>query len=403
MTLPLESVRVLDLSRALSGPFCTMILGDLGADIAKVEPLPGGEMMRGWGPFHDGIGVFYLSINRNKRSLAVDFRSDAGRRLLRTLATRADVLVENFKPGTTRTMGIDYESLREDNPRLIHASITGFGTEGPYGEWPGFDQIAQGMSGLMSISGFADGEPTRVGVPIGDLVAGMWTATGISAAIAQRHVTGEGQKVDTSLLASLVGMLCVQGQRYLSLEDVPARAGNDHPVIFPYGTFTASDGLLNLAAATEGMWATLCRVLDLEALREHPDYADNSVRSKNREALRAKLNERLRTRKALDWTGELIAAGIPAGPIYTLDQVFNDAHVLHNGFAEEVEHPVIGKLRQLSNPLRMDSIGKRTVRSHPPLLGEHSKAVLGDFGLLPSEIARLVADGVVAVSEQEAS
>jgi crotonobetainyl-CoA:carnitine CoA-transferase CaiB-like acyl-CoA transferase len=403
MALPLENIRVLDLSRALSGPFCTMILGDLGADVVKVEPTPDGEMMRGRGPFHEGIGVFYLSINRNKRSLAVDFRSEEGLRLLRTLATRADVLVDNFKPGTTRAMGLDYESLRGENPRLIHASITGFGAEGPYGTWPGFDQIAQGMSGLMSISGFADGAPTRVGVPIGDLVAGMWTANGVTAAIAQRHVTGEGQKVDTSLLASLVGMLCVQGQRYLSLEEVPGRAGNDHPVIFPYGTFTASDGLLNLAAATEGMWARLCRVLDLEALREHPDFADNSARSKNRERLREKLNARLSTRPALEWTRELIDAGIPAGPIYTLDQVFNDPHVLHNGFAEEIEHPVIGRLRQLSNPLRMESIGKRTVRSHPPLLGEHSEAVLGDFGLAPDEIARLVGDGVVAGADGEPS
>jgi crotonobetainyl-CoA:carnitine CoA-transferase CaiB-like acyl-CoA transferase len=403
MTLPLENVRVLDLSRALSGPFCTMILGDLGADVVKVEPTPDGEMMRGWGPFHEGIGVFYLSINRNKRSLAVDFRSEQGLRLLRTLATQADVLVDNFKPGTIGAMGLDYASLRGENPRLIHASITGFGAEGPYGTWPGFDQIAQGMSGLMSISGFADGEPTRVGVPIGDLVAGMWTATGITAAIAQRHVTGEGQKVDTSLLAALVGMLCVQGQRYLSLGEVPGRAGNDHPVIFPYGTFTASDGLLNLAAATEGMWARLCGVLDLEALRDHSDFTDNSARSKNREALREKLNARLRTRPALEWTRELIDAGIPAGPIYTLDQVFNDPHVLHNGFAEEIAHPIIGRLRQLSNPLRMDRIGKRTVRSHPPLLGEHSEDVLADFGLAADDIARLFADGVVVGATPESS
>jgi crotonobetainyl-CoA:carnitine CoA-transferase CaiB-like acyl-CoA transferase len=398
MSLPLESIRVLDLSRALSGPFCTMILADLGADVAKVEPLPDGEMIRGWGPFHEGIGVFYLSVNRNKRSLAVDFRSEKGLRLLRRLATSADVLVENFKPGTTRSMGIDYESLRDDNPRLIYASITGFGTEGPYGEWPGLDQIAQGMSGLMSISGYADGEPTRVGVPIGDLVAGMWTATGISAAIAQRHTTGEGQMVETSLLASLVGMLCVQGQRYLSLEDVPGRAGNDHPVIYPYGSFTASDGLLNLAAPTQSMWASLCRLLDLESLREHPDYLDNSARSQNRESLRRVLNERLAARPAMEWTRELIAAGIPAGPVFNLDQVFSDPHVMHNGLVEEVEHPVIGSLRQLSNPLRMGSIGKNTVRSHPPLLGENSEAVLAAFGLSPSEIADLVDTGVVAVA-----
>jgi crotonobetainyl-CoA:carnitine CoA-transferase CaiB-like acyl-CoA transferase len=398
MSLPLESIRVLDLSRALSGPFCTMILADLGADVAKVEPLPDGEMIRGWGPFHEGIGVFYLSVNRNKRSLAVDFRSEKGLQLLRRLATSADVLVENFKPGTTHSMGIDYESLRDDNPRLIYASITGFGTEGPYGEWPGLDQIAQGMSGLMSISGYADGEPTRVGVPIGDLVAGMWTATGISAAIAQRHTTGEGQMVETSLLASLVGMLCVQGQRYLSLEDVPGRAGNDHPVIYPYGSFTASDGLLNLAAPTQSMWASLCRLLDLESLREHPDYLDNSARSQNRESLRQVLNERLAARPAMEWTRELIAAGIPAGPVFNLDQVFSDPHVMHNGLVEEVEHPVIGSLRQLSNPLRMGSIGKNTVRSHPPLLGENSEAVLAAFGLSPSEIADLVDTGVVAVA-----
>jgi crotonobetainyl-CoA:carnitine CoA-transferase CaiB-like acyl-CoA transferase len=373
-----------------------MILADLGADVAKVEPLPGGEMMRGWGPFHEGIGVFYLSINRNKRSLAVDFRKPEGLELLRTLATRADVLVENFKPGTTRSMGLDYEGLREDNPRLVYASISGFGAEGPYGEWPGFDQIAQGMSGLMSISGFAGGEPTRVGVPIGDLVAGMWMATGVSAALVQRHSTGEGQKVDTSLLAALVGMLCVQGQRYLSLGEVPGRAGNDHPVIFPYGSFTASDGPLNLAAATDGMWTSLCRVLDLESLSAHPDYADNSARSKNREALREKLNERLVARPAMEWTRDLIAAGIPAGPIYNLDQVFSDPHVIHNGLVEEVEHPIIGTLRQLSNPLRMGSMGKRTVRSHPPLLGEHSRAVLDTFGLSSSEIARLVNSGIVA-------
>jgi crotonobetainyl-CoA:carnitine CoA-transferase CaiB-like acyl-CoA transferase len=373
-----------------------MILADLGADVAKVEPLPGGEMMRGWGPFHEGIGVFYLSINRNKRSLAVDFRKPEGLELLRTLATRADVLVENFKPGTTRSMGLDYEGLREDNPRLVYASISGFGAEGPYGEWPGFDQIAQGMSGLMSISGFAGGEPTRVGVPIGDLVAGMWMATGVSAALVQRHSTGEGQKVDTSLLAALVGMLCVQGQRYLSLGEVPGRAGNDHPVIFPYGSFTASDGPLNLAAATDGMWTSLCRVLDLESLSAHPDYADNSARSKNREALREKLNERLVARPAMEWTRDLIAAGIPAGPIYNLDQVFSDPHVIHNGLVEEVEHPIIGTLRQLSNPLRMGSMGKRSVRSHPPLLGEHSRAVLDTFGLSSSEIARLVNSGIVA-------
>jgi crotonobetainyl-CoA:carnitine CoA-transferase CaiB-like acyl-CoA transferase len=401
MSLPLESIRVLDLTRALSGPFCTMILGDLGADVVKVEPLPSGEMIRTWGPFHDGIGTFFLSINRNKRSLAVDFRDPEGLALIRRLAREVDVLVENFKPGTPERMGIDYESLRPDNPGLVYTSITGFGREGPYGTWPGFDQIAQGMSGLMSITGYPDGEPTRVGIPIADLLAGMWTATGVTAAIAQRHSTGTGQRVETSLLAALIGMLCVQGQRYLSLEEVPPRAGNDHPVIYPYGSFTASDGLLNLAAPTQDMWATVCRVLNLEELREHPDFVDNTARSKNRAPLRDRMNERLRHRTAIEWTHELIAAGIAAGPIYTLDQVFADPQVQHCNFVEEVQHPVIGTLRQLSNPLRMDAFEGRTVRSHPPLLGEHSKTVLESFGLGEDEISRLVDTGVVGVAEGE--
>ncbi|MDH3414557.1 MAG: CoA transferase, partial [Gammaproteobacteria bacterium] len=225
MSRPLSALRVLDLTRALSGPFCTMILGDLGADVIKVEPTPDGEMIRAWGPFHHGIGVFYLSVNRNKRSLAVDFRDPKGLKLLKRIACECDVLVENFKPGTADKLGIGYDALKSKNPRLIYAAITGFGSDGPYGTWPGFDQIAQGMSGLMSITGPRDGEATRVGVPIGDLVAGMWLAIGINAAVAQRHETGAGQRVDTSLLASLVGMLCVQGQRYLSIEDVPQRAG----------------------------------------------------------------------------------------------------------------------------------------------------------------------------------
>ena len=402
MSLPLEAIRVLDLTRALSGPFCSMILGDLGADVIKVEPAPEGEMIRAWGPFHEGIGVFYLSVNRNKRSLAVDFRDPKGLELLRRIASQVDVLVENFKPGTTQRMGIDYDSLRLKNPRLIYASITGFGGDGPYGTWPGFDQIAQGMSGLMSITGPRDGEATRVGVPIGDLVAGMWLAIGVNAAIVQRHESGAGQRVDTSLLASLVGMLCVQGQRYLSLEDVPQRAGNDHPVIFPYGAFTASDGMLNLAAATQDMWAKVCRLLDLEDLIHHPDYVDNSARAKNREALRAHMNKRLAKRSAIEWTRVFVEAGIPAGPVYTLDQVFADPQVRHCGLVEEVEHPIIGALKQLSNPLRMENVGGNTVKSHPPLLGEHSEDVLKTFWLSNEEISSLIASGVVMIAKQEA-
>lgn len=396
MSLPLEKVRVLDLTRALAGPFCTMILGDLGADIVKAEPLPAGEMSRSWGPFDRGIGVYYLSINRNKRSLAVDFRSGDGRALLGRLAREVDVIVENFKPGTTESMGLDYETLRRDNPRLIYASISGFGADGPYGEWPGYDQIAQGMSGMMSITGFPDGEPTRLGVPIGDLVGGMWAATGVTAAVAQRHVTGEGQKVDTSLLAGLIGLLCVQGQRTLSLGEVPGRIGNDHPVIYPYGAFTTADGPINVAAATQDQWANLCAVLGAPELATHEDFQDNTARSANRADLKKRLDALFLGRPALEWTKDLMEAGVPAGPTYTLDQVFEDPHVRHSGFAEKIEHPALGQIELLSNPLRMEAFEGRTIRMPPPELGEHSVQVLADFGYSDADVEALLSAGVVA-------
>lgn len=395
MALPLDGIRVLDLTRALSGPFCTMILGDLGADVLKAEPVGEGDMCRAWGPFDHGIGCFFLSVNRNKRSLAVDFRSDGGQAVLRDLAREADVLVENFKPGTIEKLGLDYASLKDANPRLIHATITGFGSDGPYGTWPGFDQIAQGMSGMMSISGEPDGPPTRLGVPLADLVSGMWLSTGITAAIHQRTATGQGQKVDTSLLAAVVGMLCVQGQRYLSLGDIPGRMGNEHPVIYPYGAFQASDALVNIAAANQTQWRKLCDILELSALADDPDFADNTARDRNRGRLRDLLNEKLAARTAIEWSGILMEAGIPAGPVYDLGQMFNDPQVAHAGMVETINHPVIGNLNLLSNPLRLDTVGPKTVRLAPPALGEHSEAVLADWGIAPDRIQRLIDDGSI--------
>ncbi|MCX7158054.1 MAG: CoA transferase, partial [Proteobacteria bacterium] len=300
--LPLAGLRVLDLSRALAGPFCATILADLGADVIKIEPTPGGEMVRGWGPFADGISVYYLSIHRNKRSLAINFRDPAGLELIRTMADRADILIENFKPGVMADMKMDYATLAARNPKLIFASITGFGTTGPYGGWPGVDQIAQGMSGLMSLTGHKETGPTRVGIPIGDVVAGMWAALGVQAAVIQRMATGRGQLVETSLLAGLIGLLTVQGQRELSLGDTPAVAGNDHPVVYPYGMFEAKDGPFNMAAATEDMWFKLCKLVGHEEWVTNPDYKDSATRSRNRLELKAKLNAIFATRGKMDWT-----------------------------------------------------------------------------------------------------
>jgi crotonobetainyl-CoA:carnitine CoA-transferase CaiB-like acyl-CoA transferase len=395
VVLPLQGIRVVDLTRAAAGPLCTMILGDFGADVAKIEPAPGGDLLRAFGPFHNGEGTYFLSINRNKRSVVVDFRSEKGRALLRDLALGADVLVENFKPGVADEMGLGYEELRRHNGRLVYASISGFGSAGPYGVWPGVDQIAQGMSGLMSVTGTADSGPLRVGVPIGDLTAGMWSALGILAAIHQRSATGHGQRVDTSLLGALIGLSCVQGQRYLSLREVAGPVGNDHPVICPYGVVEARDGPMNISVATPSMWLKLCHIIDRADLIEHPDYLDNTRRLQHRETLMGELNAAFRRDTRLAWTGKLVEASIPAGPVYTMDQVFNDPHVLHGGFVEQVAHSSIGTLSLLSNPAHLEACGGKSVRTAPPLLGEHTIAVLGDFGFSREKIDSLLHEKIV--------
>lgn len=402
MALPLAGVRVLDLSRALAGPFCSTILADMGADVVKVEPTPNGEMVRSWGPFKEGISIYYLSVNRNKRSLALDFRAPGAMALLADMASVADVVVENFKPGTMESMGLSWDALQARNPRLIYAGITGFGRTGPYGDWPGLDQIAQGMSGLMSITGQQGGPSTRVGIPVGDVTAGMWAAIGIQSALFQRVSTGLGQRVETSLLAGLVGMLNVQGQRYLSLGEIPHPAGNDHPVICPYGTFEASDGAFNMAAVTNEMWARLCRLLGLEELIDVPAFKDNATRMENRGDLLARLNARFATRTKAEWTRELVALGLPAGPILDLSEVFNDPHVLHSGLVETIEHPLLGELPQLASPVRIDSLEGRSVRRPPPLLGEHSEEVLKTWGLDPVRVASLLENGTVVTTRKQA-
>ncbi len=395
MPLPLSGVKVLDLTRALSGPFCSMILADLGAEVVKVEPAPGGDMIRQWGPFDQDISVYYLSANRNKKGIGVDFRKPEGLALIRELALQSDVVVENFKVGTMEAMGLGYDGLAAARPELIYASISGFGSTGPARDWPGFDQIAQGYSGFMSLSGTPESGPMRVGTAIGDLTAGMWVALGVLAAYIERQNSGRGQRVETSLLASLVGLLSVQGQRYLSVGEIPQPCGNVHPVIAPYGTFETADGPLNLAPATQDMWLRLCEVLELPALPRDPRFLTNAERMQNRLALKELLETSLRRKTRMEWTPLMIAAGIPAGPINTLEDVFADEQVKACKLVETVQHPVLGALRQVALPVRMAATENGSVRSAPPLFGQHTREVLQSYGLVPERIAQLLEQKVV--------
>lgn len=392
--LPLAGVRVLDLTRALAGPFCTMILGDLGADVIKVEPT-GGDMIREWGPFDRGTSAYYLSGNRNKRGIAVNFRDPAALDVLRDLAGRCDVVVENFRSGAMEAMGLAYETLAAVNPRLIFASVTGFGRTGPAAGRPGFDQIAQGYSGLMSVTGTPDSGPVRVGVAIGDQTAGMWCAIGVLAAIAERHATGRGRRVETSLLAGLVGLMSVQAQRYLSLGDVPGLAGNTHPVIAPYGVFETADGPLNIAPATAEMWKRLCEVLELPQLQGDPRYASNAARMERRVELKAIVEERLKQRSRAEWTERLLAADIPAGPINDLADVFADEQVRHLQLVEETQHAQLGTIRQVGSPISLDGRLGGSIRRAPPVLGEHTFEVLQEYGYAKGDLEALARQGVI--------
>lgn len=392
---PLSGIRVLDLTRALSGPFCTMALADLGAEVIKIEPTPKGDMVRQWGPFSEGTSIYYLSANRNKKSLALDFRKPEGLALIKSLALKSDVVVENFKVGTMKAMGLSYEELSSENPSLIMASISGFGQTGPASKWPGFDQIAQGYSGLMSLTGDESSGPMRVGTAVGDMTAGMWLIIGIMAAIVERNKTGLGQHVDTSLLSGLIALLSVNGQRFLSLKEVPGGTGNNHPVIAPYGVFEASDGPLNLAPATQEMWERLCKILKLEHLITDERFLSNAERMQYRMVLKEELEKVLKLKTRSEWTRELVAQGIPAGPINSLDDVFNDPQVVASKLTVKVQHDEIGEFEQVRTPINFSAHQDEFVSMPPPQLGQHSVSVLKEYGFSKDEIDTFMSNQII--------
>jgi formyl-CoA transferase len=387
MALPLAHIHVIDLTRARSGPTCVRQLADMGAQVIKVEQ-PDDE---------EGVSRHnsdFQNLHRNKRSLTLNLKDSRGVAILKKLATKADVLVENYRPDVKKRLGIDYTDLQPLNPRLIYASISGFGQTGPYKDRPGYDQIAQGMGGLMSITGPPGGGPWRVGIPVADLSAGLLAAQGILVALIERERSGEGQWVHTSLLEAMVSMLDFQATRWLIDQEVPPQAGNNHPTGIPTGTFKVKDGHINIAASGQHMWKRLCDVLAAADLYADPRFATPGQRSRNRDALTVVLEERLQTKTAAEWIAALNAAGVPCGPILTIDQVFANEQVRHLSLARALVHPQLGPIQVLGLPVTL-SRTPGEVRTPTPEKGEHAEKILGEVGISPAEIERLHKEGVV--------
>lgn len=378
---PLAGTLVLDLSRALAGPHAAMMLGDLGARVIKVESPGRGDDSRTWGPPFVGDestdATYYLACNRNKESVELDLKTASGAETLRSLIRRADVLVENFRPGVLDRLGFPPPVLEELNPRLVVLSISGFGSDGPEADRPGYDLIAQGESGLMSLTGPDPDHPTRVGVPIGDLLAGIYGAFGVVSALHERDRTGRGTVVRTSLLAALVGAHAFHGSAFTTAGKVGAASGNHHPQIAPYGAFRCADGTVQVAVGSDGQWRKFAALLEIDA--EDERFATNSLRVANRAELIGAVEAVLRTRGRDSWLSSFNDAGIPAGAVRTLDEVYNREQTRSQGLVIEVDHPIVGNVELPGPPLRFDSFeGEslgRTEHTAPPTLGQHSSAV----------------------------
>ena len=373
---PLDGVRVLDLTRVVAGPYCSMFLGDLGADVVKVEQPGAGDDTRGWGPpFAGGESAYYLCINRNKRSLTLDLKSKRAVELLRQLVKVADVVIENFRPGTMERLGLGEPDLRKLNPRLIYASLTGFGADGPMSDWPGYDLIVQAWGGLMSITGTPDGEPVKVGVAIIDLVAGLMLGKSITAALFAREKIGVGQRIDTSLLEAEVASLINVGSNYLVGGKIPSRWGNAHPNIVPYQNFKTADGYLVIGVASEVIWKRFCQAIGRAELTNDGRFADNAKRVENRIELIELLSAIFLQRDNDAWFKLLTDAEVPCAPVQTIDQVFKAPQVLHREMLMHVDHPTAGKVPIAGIPVKF-SVTPASVRLPPPLLGEHNGEIL---------------------------
>ena len=392
---PLAGLTVVDLTRVLSGPFCTMQLADMGARVIKIERPRRGDDTRAWGPpFVQGESAYFMSINRNKESVTLDFKHPDGRHLLDRLIARADIVVENFRPGTLESVGFDYASLCSRYPRLIYASISGFGQSGPERDRPGYDAVVQGEGGLMSITGGPEGPGYRLGVAIGDLVSGLYTAQGILLALFARERTGRGQYVDVGMLDSVASLLTYQAGIYFATGVPSKRMGNRHPSIVPYETFQTSDGDIVLAVGNDELWRLFCGVAGLDALAQDARFATNRDRVLNYETLRPILAKTFLGRSRAEWLLALGGAGVPAGDVRDVGEVLNDEQLLARCMVESVSHPMTGVVQVLGVPVKLsDTPG--AINRPPPRLGEHTGRVLEELGVSATRVAELRQSGVV--------
>ncbi len=393
---PLAGITVLDLTRVLSGPYCTMMLADMGARVLKVEQPGRGDDTRAWGPpFLEGESAYFLSVNRNKQSITLDFKHAAGQRLLHQLVARADVLVENFRPGALERQGLAYAQLAERHPRLIYCSVSGFGQSGPGRARPGYDAVIQAEGGLMSITGSGDGPGFRLGVAIADIVAGMFAAQGIALALYARERTGRGQYVDIAMLDSVAALLTYQAGIYFATGKPPHRMGNRHPTIVPYETFDASDGTIVIAVGNDEQWRRFCAVLELPQLADDPRFATNRDRVTSYDELRPLLAQRIRTRTRDEWIERLSGAGTPCGSVKDLGQVLSDPQLVARDMIAELSHSTAGLLKVLGVPVKLSQT-PGGVFSPPPRLGEHTDEILeSDLGLSRADIESLRSEAVI--------
>jgi crotonobetainyl-CoA:carnitine CoA-transferase CaiB-like acyl-CoA transferase len=382
----LSRFTVLDLTRVRSGPTCVRQLADWGANVIKIETPP--HLEKGEAPGGPRDNADFQNLHRNKRSMTLDLKAPQGLAAFKRMVEKADVVVENFRPDVKARLGVDYEQLKKINKRIVLASISGFGQDGPYRDRPGFDQIAQGMGGLMSITGLSGQGPVRVGIPVADLTAGLFCALGILVALLERETSGEGQWVSTSLLQAQIFMLDFQAARWLQAHEVPKQAGNNHPTSIPTGVFKTLDGYINIAAAGQVMWERVCQAIEAPELLDNPDFKTGALRSKNRNAVNAAIEKCTLTKPSAEWIAIFNTAGVPCGPIYSIDQVFADPQVEHLQIAQSAMRPDGEEQTFVGQPVTLSRTPSKIVAT-PPSQGQHTDEVLKEFGFADQEIAEL--------------